>query len=593
MGKRVAYLVFVAALLGVVSAAWGQKKASDPNPVDGAGDVGMPLFRWTAGSTAVFHDVYLGKTPELGREQLVAPRQVLPMLYYVPGLEPGIQYYWRVDEIEKDGTTVITGDVWTFWTQALTAYNPDPADGAVNSSVAPVLKWWAGVGAAKHHVYFSDDRDAVSQAAAAADKGTQTLEEKTFAPGALEPATAYYWRVDEVLGDGTVKTGPVWSFTTVVPVDDFESYTDDEGSRIYETWIDGWTNSTGSTVGYVTAPFAEQKIVYGGRQSMPMEYNNVAAPFYSEAERTFDTPQDWTADGADTLTVHIRGRTMDFEILSVSTPPVIDGKEDEIWKTASVQPIVTPIINTMPLSSSSQFRVLYDMTNLYVLVDINDDKLRNDSPEAWYDDSVEFYVDGDNTKKGPGLEGNARQYTFGWTATDIQGTNTDVTGVEFAQVDTPTGWRLEIKLPWQSLLGAGAPVGKLIGIDCFYDDDDLNTGVQESQVAWHSKAEPDWETPASWGTALLAPPGVKPDADPIYVALQDSAKHVGVVTHPDAQLAKAQQWVEWKIPLNAFADAGVKLTAVQKIMIGVGDRATPAAGGTGVVFIDDIYLTKP
>jgi len=593
MGKRVACLVFVAAVLGVCGVSWGQKKAGNPNPADGTGDVAMPLFRWTAGSTAMFHDVYLGKTPELGPEQLVGPHQVLAMLYYVSGLEPGVRYYWRVDEVEKDGTTVITGDVWTFWTQALTAYNPDPADGATNASVAPVLTWWAGVGAAKHHVYFSDNRDAVSQAAAPADKGLQALEAKTFTPGALQAATTYYWRVDEVLGDGTLKAGPLWSFTTIVPVDDFENYTDDEGSRLYETWIDGWTNNTGSTVGYVTAPFAEQKIIYGGKQSMPVEYNNVNAPFYSEAERTFDTPQDWTAGGADMLTLHLRGRDMDFEILSVSTPPVIDGKVDDIWKIASAQPIVTPIISTRPLSSSSQFRVLYDATNLYAIVDINDDKLRNDSPEAWYDDSVEFYVDGDNTKKGPGLDGNNRQYTFGWTATDIQGTNTNLTGVEFAQMNTPTGWRLEIKLPWQSLLGTSAPVGKLIGIDCFYDDDDLNTGVQESQVAWHSKVEPDWETPASWGTALLAPPGVKPDADPMYVALQDAAKHVGVVTHPNAQLAKAQQWVEWKIPLSAFAEAGVKLTAVQKIMIGVGNRAKPAAGGTGVVFIDDIYLTKP
>ncbi len=597
MGKRVACFMFVAAVLGACGHAWGQKKASNPNPADGTADVGMPLFRWTAGSTAVFHDVYLGKTPELGPAQLVGPRQVIAMLYYVAGLEPGVRYYWRVDEVEKDGTTVITGDVWTFMTQGLTAYYPDPADGATNAAVAPVLTWWPGVAAAKHHVYFSDSRDAVAQAVASADKGVLALDVKTFTPATLQAATTYYWRVDELVADGTVKAGPVWSFTTIVPVDDFESYTDTAGSEIFTAWIDGFTDGlSGSMVGYLTAvngTYGETKIVRDGKQSMPMEYNNVKTPFYSEAQRTFDKPQDWTADGVDTLTVHIRGRDMDFEILPVSTPPVIDGKVDDIWKIASAQPIITPIITTRPLSSSSQFRVLYDSANLYAIVDINDDKLRNDSPEAWYDDSVEFYVDGDNTKKGPGLDGNNRQYTSGWTATDIQGTNTHVTGVVFAQTDTPTGWRLEIKLPWQSLLGAGAPVGKLIGIDCFYDDDDLNTGVQESQVAWHSKAEPDWETPASWGTALLALPGLRPGADPVCVALQDSAKHVGVVTHPDAQLAQAQQWIEWRIPLKDFAAAGVKLTAVQKVMIGVGNRASPAAGGVGLVFVDDIYLTKP
>jgi len=53
-----------------------------------------------------------------------------------------------------------------------------------------------------------------------------------------------------------------------------ESYTDDEGNRIYETWIDGWTNNTGSTVGNIQAPFAERAIVHGGKQSMPMDFNN-------------------------------------------------------------------------------------------------------------------------------------------------------------------------------------------------------------------------------------------------------------------------------------------------------------------------------
>ena len=38
--------------------------------------------------------------------------------------------------------------------------------------------------------------------------------------------------------------GHVWSFTTAdfLVIDDFEAYTDEEGSRIYETWIDGYTD---------------------------------------------------------------------------------------------------------------------------------------------------------------------------------------------------------------------------------------------------------------------------------------------------------------------------------------------------------------
>ena len=111
----------------------------------------------------------------------------------------------------------------------------------------------------------------------------------------------YYWRIDEVQANGTITTGPVWSFSVAnfLIVDDMESYTDEVGSRIYEVWIDGWTNDTGSVVGNLTAPFAERTIVHGGKQAMPMDYNNAKTPFYSEAEQTLPPLQDWTANGVD------------------------------------------------------------------------------------------------------------------------------------------------------------------------------------------------------------------------------------------------------------------------------------------------------
>ena len=36
---------------------------------------------------------------------------------------------------------------------------------------------------------------------------------------------------------------------------------------------------SGSTVGYMTAPFAEQTIVHGGKQSMPLAYDNTQVAF--------------------------------------------------------------------------------------------------------------------------------------------------------------------------------------------------------------------------------------------------------------------------------------------------------------------------
>jgi hypothetical protein len=314
------------------------RAAKDPNPADGAVGVSMPLFRWEAGYKGVMHEVYLGTSPTLGPNDLAGPRSAMTMFYYAAGLQPGVTYYWRVDEIEADGTTVNPGNLWGFTMQALTAYVPSPGDGATDASTAAVLTWAPGQAVVKHHVYFGGDLDAVTQGAASADKGTQA--ETNFTPGPLDSVTTYYWRVDEIKADNSVVAGAVWSFTTCLPVDDFESYNDDIDAMttVFDTWIDGLTNGlSGSIVGYATAPFAEQTIVHGGQQSMPMDYNNVETPFYSEAERTFAPTQDWTTGGLDTLVLYIQGRPAN------ANAPLYVALTDSSNKTAIVaNPDVAP-----------------------------------------------------------------------------------------------------------------------------------------------------------------------------------------------------------------------------------------------------------
>jgi len=196
----------------------------------------------------------------------------------------------------------------------LLAADPEPARGAiVDIREVDALRWSPGDTAASHDVYFGSDRTAVAAATtdSAEYKGNQTGTSLSLADLVAFGGGDYFWRIDEVEADGTVQAGDIWTFTVppYLPVEDFESYTDDEGNRIYETWIDGWTNGTGSVVGNLEAPFAERTIVRSGIQSMPLDYNNTNSPFYSEAEREFLPVQDWTADGVDALTVYVRGRS--------------------------------------------------------------------------------------------------------------------------------------------------------------------------------------------------------------------------------------------------------------------------------------------
>jgi hypothetical protein len=83
-------------------------------------------------------------------------------------------------------------------------------------------------------------------------------------------------------------------------------------------------------------------------------------------------------------------------------------------------------------------------------------------------------------------------------------------------------------------------------------------------------------------------------AEPLYVALSNSAGAPAVVVHDDPAAATIDTWTEWIIPLQAFADQGINLTNVDRIAIGLGTQgniATP--GGSGKMYIDDISLYRP
>jgi len=134
--------------------------------------------------------------------------------WHVPGLTPGATYYWRVDEVEADGTTIHTGDLWSFTTAGFVAHNPDPPNAYRTALPDAVLSWGSGVSAASHDVYFGTSLTDVAAGIGGSFKGNQLVG--TYHPRGLENGTAYFWRVDEVEADGMTKhAGEIWSFKTL------------------------------------------------------------------------------------------------------------------------------------------------------------------------------------------------------------------------------------------------------------------------------------------------------------------------------------------------------------------------------------------
>jgi len=292
------------------------KTAYYPNPADGAELVDLTAkLSWTEGFGAKLHTVYFGDNfDDVNNATGGLP---LGTATYTPGpLKMAETYYWRVDEFDIIET--YKGDVWSFTTQGAVV-SLKPSNGAVDVKQTQILTWSPADFAASHEVYFGIDKEVVRDADTSSPeyKGTRDLGSQSYEPGKLEWNTTYYWRIDEVnnANPDSPWIGPVWSFTTAnfLIVDDFESYNDldpadPDSNRIFNVWIDGYDNPTnGSLVGYDNPPFAEQTIVHGGNQSMPLYYDNSVG--YSEATLTLTYPRDWTENGVNTLTIWFRGNS--------------------------------------------------------------------------------------------------------------------------------------------------------------------------------------------------------------------------------------------------------------------------------------------
>jgi hypothetical protein len=87
-------------------------EATQPDPADGAEVfITGTVLSWLPGITAATHDVYFGTTsppPLIGNQT--------DLSFDTGILQAETVYYWQVDEIEADGTTVYTGDIWSFTT---------------------------------------------------------------------------------------------------------------------------------------------------------------------------------------------------------------------------------------------------------------------------------------------------------------------------------------------------------------------------------------------------------------------------------------------------------------------------------------------
>jgi len=98
------------------------EKAGNPTPTNEANDVDPNTnIEWEPGTDANSHDVYLGTSPNdvndandpntsLGRGRQDSNS------HCIGGLELGVTYYWRIDEVNETDPNIWKGDIWSFTT---------------------------------------------------------------------------------------------------------------------------------------------------------------------------------------------------------------------------------------------------------------------------------------------------------------------------------------------------------------------------------------------------------------------------------------------------------------------------------------------
>ncbi len=463
------------------------------------------------------------------------------------------------------------------------SYSPKPGNGQTEVPLDVALSWRAGTYAVKHDVYFGTVFEDVNQASITNWQDAlarQGHEDTTYIlPEPLEFGQTYYWRVDEVNAppDSTIYKGNVWSFTTLnfLVVDDFEDYNDYSPDIIYESWLDGWeVEANGSVVGYSEPPAAEQDIVHGGDQSMPLSYDNNMK--YSEAERTLSDPEkDWTREGVETLSLWFKGY-----------PAYVGGFVEE---PAGIYTLTGSGVDIW--NNSDEFHFAFrEFTGAGAII-AKVDSVQNTQEFAKAGVMIRDTLDGNSRYVGVfitpenGVRFQYRTTTDGVTDRYFE---EGITAPQWVKLERTAGGLVRAYhsadgTTWTrfDLTQVSMDAPMYIGLAVTSHDAALTCDATFSNVSFpNTDVSPQW---ANQDVGMLSN-----HAEPMYFALNSAA-----VYHDNPDAALIDIWTQWTIPLQAFADQGVNLANVDMIAIGFGDKNNLEAGGSGTMFFDDIRLYRP
>jgi hypothetical protein len=318
---------------------------------------------------------------------------------------------------------------------------------------------------------------------------------------------------------------------------------------------------------------------------MPLAYNNADSPNYSETGRTFASPQNWTVNGVNTLSLQVRGYPQATSVAVTETggKMSLTGGGADIW------------------GASDQFTYAYKTLSgdgtIVAKVTSN-----GTGSDAWAKGGamIRDSLDGDSASAQmvmTGGNGNGGAFQNRATAGLDMGANDATSNTTVTTVIAPPYW-VKLERIGDSFTGYTSPDGSAWTMVASADvvmTAPVYIGIcvtahlaTEQRTFQFESIKTTGSVTGAWQGAQIDSPRYNSPQN-LYVAIQDSTNKIAVVK--DATVVNSATWTEVQMPLSSFS--GVSMTKVKKIFIGVGDRTNPVADGTGMLFIDDIRVIKP
>ncbi|MBN1361817.1 MAG: hypothetical protein JW993_14570 [Sedimentisphaerales bacterium] len=468
------------------------------------------------------------------------------------------------------------------------AREPQPASGTTDLDPAVVLSWRAGREAASHRVHLGTDPNAVADGTALVD----TVAESRYDLPLLNLGTTYYWMITEVNNAAVPSawSSEVWDFSTkeFLANDDFESYTDEPGSRLFDVWLDGFeVGGNGSQIGHNDQPYAERTIVHSGRQSAPVSYTNTEGVANSEIERTFASAQDWTAYGADTFSLYFHGEPIGFAEPAAGTI-IMNGIGADIYSGADQGRFVYKQLsgNGTITARVESLDNTHEWAKAGVMI-----RETLDPSSAW------AYVvwagaNGVRFQAKPTLGGGGTSDTPVATPEQIAVTAPTWIRLEragdqfngyYATDEAGTNWTAMVWNPQTIAMNANV----FIGLAVTSHVASTVTQAVFSGVATTGNVTGQWQS-----SSMMVDQPAGNGIDALYLAIEDGAGRKVTLFHPDPYAVGVGTWTQWAVPLSDLSAAGVNVKAIKKFYLGVGDKTKPSQNASGVLYIDDIAFGR-